>query len=95
MAERKMPKKVKPSVEEAEEIIDETFEEPVKVEKIGVVTNCRRLNLRKRPDKTSGIIKELDAGTEVTVVDDKVDGWFEVTTKYGDGFVMKDFIMLK
>ena len=71
-----------------EEIIEETkVEEPV----LGVVTNCLKLNVRKRPIATAEIVCEVTCLTEVSVDLDKSKGdFYKVTLASGvEGFCMK------
>ena len=60
----------------------------------GVVVNCVKLNVRKRPEATAQIITTLDALTEVKI--DKrrsTDEFYKIDTEDGVyGYCMKKFI---
>lgn len=64
---------------------------------IGVVTDCLRLNIRKKPDAGAKILGEVEALSEVTVDPDKsTDEWFSVCTEAGiEGFCVKKFIVIR
>lgn len=86
----------KATVEEVEEIV-EPKTEPVEIPKFktGVVADCTRLNVRKGPNKTAGILFTIDVNTKVTIdVAKSTDGWYYVATAKGEGFCMKDYIKM-
>lgn len=60
----------------------------------GVVANCQRLNVRRKPKANAGILCVIDVKSKVTIdMDKSTEGWFRVTTTDGvDGFCMKQFI---
>lgn len=70
---------------------------------IGVVSNCKMLNVRADTNKKAEIITIIPAGTEVVVcLLDKNDEWLEVHSIEGEpgvvgfhGFCMKEFITIK
>lgn len=72
--------------------------EPVQVSNtaIGIVTNCKKLNLRTKPSKAATIIYEIPANSQVTIDFDKsVNGWLRVRTESGtEGFCMKEFVSI-
>ena len=96
-------KEVTEVVEEVTEVVEEVTEpvEPVKEAepevKKGVVRNCKALKVRKSPStKTDNVITIIDAKTEVTILDDSNDDWYEIETEGGvTGFCVKDFITIK
>lgn len=63
----------------------------------GIVTNCSRLNVRKRPHRSSEVLTILDEDdiVEITMYE-STRNWYYVTTESGVvGYCMKDFIVLK
>lgn len=74
--------KVVPSAEESEEFI-------------GVVENCVRLNVRKEPKSNAAVLKIIDAGTEVVVIDEPTDDFYKVQVAGYTGFCMKEFITIE
>lgn len=60
----------------------------------GVVSDCKRLRIRKKPSDTSDIISIMDAGSEVFIdKDDSTNEWYKVRTKNGiTGYCMKKYI---
>lgn len=70
----------------------EGTEEPVLPNKLGVVSNCLRLNVRELPNKRSDVVMIIDSGDTVVIDFNKsTDGWYCV----GNGYVMKEFITIK
>lgn len=61
---------------------------------IGIVTNCKKLNLRTKPSKAATIIYEMPAGSSLTInLSRSVNGWLSVCTESGlTGFCMKKFV---
>ena len=64
--------------------------------KIGKVSNCAALNVRKAPELNSAVLCIINAGTEVTV--SKTGGneeFYKVTLSNGvEGYCMKRYIEL-
>lgn len=94
----------KPETEEA--VIDETVKEevntetvdetPEKIIPIGVVVNCTKLNVRKKPDVTSDPACTIDAGVEVKIIDSPNNEFYKVELKNGKkGYCMKKYIKIK
>ena len=77
------------------EIVESTPELPTTV--TGVVSGCKKLNVRTRPNITAGIITTVNEGTEVAVAQPIVDGdFYKVTLVNGTtGYCMKKFIAVK
>lgn len=67
------------------------------VDRIGVVTECTRLNVRKLPNQKAEVLIILDFATEVMVKEyNKNPDWVKVLTKTGvEGYCMKKFINTK
>lgn len=86
--------KVEPEVitEEVKEVVESKSKAP---EKVAVVYNCEKLNLRKNPDAKAEIISVL-AKNEKLTFKNKVDrDWSHVVTSSGlDGYVMNNYIRL-
>lgn len=83
-------------VEEAvvEEAAGETIE-PVSVKPlVGIISNCTRLNIRKKPNKSADVVTVLNAKTEVTIDPDYTNKeWYKLVSDAG--YCMKAFITLK
>ena len=68
---------------------------------IGVVSNCKMLNVRAKPDKKSEIISIINAGDEVEIIEEgSTEDFYHiyyVTSKDINvfGYCMKDFITIK
>jgi len=64
----------------------------------GIVTGCKRLNVRKESNKESDVVCIIDEGAEV-VIDSKsstTEDFYKVTTSNGvEGYCMKKFITIK
>ena len=64
---------------------------------LGVVIDCSKLNIRKKPNKESEIVSIVDSGSNLKVIDpDKHQGeWYKVTTSKGvNGFCMRKYVEL-
>ncbi len=64
---------------------------------IGIVVNCKKLNLRTKPSKAANIIYEMPADSKLTInLDRSINGWLSVCTESGlEGFCMKEFVSIK
>ena len=64
---------------------------------IGMVFNCIKLNVRKKPTKAGDVLCIIEAGTEVIIDTEKsTNTWYYVTTPSGiEGYCMKQFIEVK
>lgn len=71
--------------------------EEINHELYGVVTNCLRLNIRKKPDKDSSVVVVVTCLDELKIdTDTSTDDWYAVCTASGiEGFCMKKFIAIK
>lgn len=78
---------------------NETTEKQPKVRepRTGVVTDCVKLNIRKRPSSDAAILTEIPVGTKVQIFDkESTKDFHHVCTATGiDGFCMKKFIKIK
>lgn len=77
-------------------------DEPVVV--YGVVSNCKKLNVRESNTKESDVVAVITEGTKVTILEelgnDEIDDicdWFKITTANGkiNGYCMAEFITIK
>ena len=103
MANTRSKKKETAPADEVMEKVDTTTP-PVKFKKargsesnaegfISGIVNCQNLNVRKEPALGATILKIIQKGTKVTVIDSVSDAWYKV--RVGDietGFCMKEFI---
>lgn len=75
----------------------EQVEEPQKIDLLGVVVDCKKLNVREAPFRNANILAVIPVGSEV-VVDPKTstDEFYKICNAAGiQGFCMKQFIMLR
>ena len=65
--------------------------------KIGFVTNCKKLNVRKEPKIDSDVICEIDYQTELMINENEsTEEFYKVFTAAGiEGFCMKKFITIQ
>ena len=82
------------------DIVDEvTTPEPVedtKVEFVGTVTNCSRLNVRKEAKAKSDVITIVNANTNVSVnVSKSTEDWYFVKVGKFYGYCMKKYISIE
>lgn len=87
----------KPAVEEetlANTEIEAPYNDEPKIETIGVVANCNKLNIREKPDIKSEVVCEVRIGSELKIdMDESTDGWFKVCTAAGsEGFCMREYV---
>lgn len=87
----------KPAFEEFAENIDdiqpEGAEAPVE-EMTGIVTDCRKLNIRAKPDIDSEVLAAVNCLDELRIDPSaSIDEWYAVCTAVGvEGFCMKKFV---
>ena len=88
----KMSNNKKESKIEKTSIIEEVSEQEKPVQ--GLVSGCKRLNVRKKPSINSDVVCVIDDGTEVLVIkSDSTNEWFEVVAVNGEkGYCMKKYI---
>lgn len=65
--------------------------------KIGVVSNCNKLNVREEPNSNATIVCEVESKTELMIDEgESTDEFYKVFTASGlDGFCMKKFISIQ
>ena len=73
----------------------EIKQEPVMT--MGVVKNCDKLNIRKKPDFNADVVGMVDVGTALTInVTGSTEDFYKVRTKSGMfGFCMKEFVEVR
>ena len=66
-------------------------------ESYGIVTDCLRLNIRKKPSKDSEIVVIVTCLDELRIFpDSSTDDWYAVCTASGiEGFCMKKFVAIR
>lgn len=79
--------------------VEPTIEEPVNIVKkaTGIVIDCTRLNVRKRPSMGAPVVCKIEKGSEVTIDDVSSTGdFYKVTTAEGEnGYCVKRYIDVK
>lgn len=62
----------------------------------GIVANCVKLNVRKKPDAKAAVVAILDRDEKVTVdTANSTDGWFKVAFgSVKEAYCMKDYIKI-
>ena len=77
-------------------ITPKTHVEEVKTT-VGVVTNCNKLNVRKRPHTNSEILCVMSKGDKVEInIKESHRLFYKITTTAGiEGFCMKEYIGLE
>lgn len=86
------------SVEEVTPVEEtvETVEPAAPVVVIGVVTGCKKLNVRTKPNKKSDVVCVIDADTKVEIDEDASSrDFYKVKSKNFTGYCMKKFITIK
>ena len=65
-----------------------------KVEIIGFVSNCSKLNIRQESNVDSEVLCVVDSGSKLQInLVDSTYGWFSVCTETGiEGFCMKEYV---
>lgn len=79
----------------AKPVEDIIAEEPV--EKIGVVSNCEKLNVRVAPRLDADVLTIIDKNTEVVLCEKQPKkDWYRVRIEDGtEGFCMKEYISVQ
>lgn len=61
--------------------------------KTGVVSGCGFLRIRKEAVVADNVVKEIKEGTEVEIIAEAENGFYQIKTKDGDeGFCMAEYI---
>ena len=89
MAKRQMPN-IEPEQEQVEYVCTVSRETP----KYGTV-NCSRLNVRKRPHRSSEVLLVIEEDDVIQIMDSKsTRSWYYVKTDSGvEGYCMTDYII--
>ena len=94
-----IPEEVKEEVVVAEDILAtvDSVEETTTETRVGVVSDCKQLNIRKEPSIDADKICVVSAGALLVIEPDKsTDEWYKIYTEAGiEGFCMKKFVTLK
>ena len=79
------------------EVMEEIVEEKSVEEVIGVVTECAKLNVRKKAEQEAVVLCILNKGDEVNIdLKDSNANYYKVHTSTGvDGYCMKKYIEIK
>ena len=64
---------------------------------IGIVANCKKLNIRERPTKDSRVVTIVSCFDELEIdMNNSNDEWYAVFTVAGiEGFCMKKFVVIR
>jgi hypothetical protein len=76
--------------------VTETHDESEEI-KIGLVSNCKKLNIREKPTVESPVICEVDYQAELMIDENEsTEEFYKVFTVAGiEGFCMKKFITIQ
>lgn len=83
-----------------EEVIEQVSEEIIEDEPakqvIGIVSNCKKLNVRKHPSQNAEVLCEIPCDLQVVIEENEsTEDFYKVCTFSGiEGFCMKKFIMI-
>ena len=82
-------------MENTNEYVD--LKEEISEIKVGIVTNCRKLNVREEPKLDAPVICEVACQTELIIEEaDSTEDFYKVCTAAGiEGFCMKKFIAIQ
>lgn len=97
MSEKDFAKMMNPPIEETEETVAQEVTTAEEVVKMGVVTDCLKLNVRKEPSLDADILCEITALSSVVVEEDKSTAdFYKVCTEAGiEGYCMKKYIAVQ
>lgn len=81
-----------PILDDATEIIEDMVKE-----KVGIVTDCLKLNIRKEPDMDSEVVTTVSCLDELRIdLETSTNDWYAVCTAVGiEGFCMKKFVAVR
>ena len=76
--------------------VTETHDEVEEI-KIGLVSNCKKLNVREKPTVEASVVCEIVCGTELMIDEqESTEEFYKVCTAAGiEGFCMKKFIAIQ
>ena len=78
-------------------VVDQTEFEPVPTKPIdGIVSGCKKLNVRIKPSTAGDIVCVVAEGTTLMIdPSESTDKWFKVYTETGvEGYCMKNFVTI-
>ena len=82
--------------EEVPEIKEEEIKEPEEPkELVGVVDNCTRLRVRKDPTSIAAVLKIINVGAKVKILDEAGEDFYKVQVAGITGFCMKEYITVE
>ena len=83
-------------VQEIDENNPEQIENPL-ITLIGVVIDCRKLNIRKEPSANADVVCEVPESSELLIdISKSTAEWFNVCTTAGvDGFCMRKYVSIE
>lgn len=81
-----------PTVTTEEEVLQEAPKK--KVYASGVVSGCRKLNIRKRANRTADVLCEISEKSTLSIdMDKSTSDWYSVRTETGiRGYCMKQYV---
>lgn len=85
------------AVQESEPTPEPVKEEPKKIQILYKINNCKKLNVRSKPNKDGDIVCVLNTSNvfEIEEVESKPE-WVKVFTDTGlEGFCMKEYVVVK
>lgn len=60
-----------------------------------VVCNCKKLNVRKNPEKNAKVLMMIDEEDRVTVTGDTINNFYPIITESGiKGYCVKDYLKI-
>ena len=91
------PEIIEPAVTEPENPVIPAVEKEEPETKKAVVHNCAKLNVRERPFSNAGVLTTINAGEEVTIVDESTPAKFYsvITNNDVKGYCVKDYLKMK
>ena len=82
-----------PTVVEVTESAEPKIDVPKEV--TAVVCNCKKLNVRKNPEKDAKVLMMIDEEDIVTVTGDLINNFYPVITESGiKGYCVKDYLKI-
>ena len=62
---------------------------------IVTATNGKTVNLRKQPNTSSGIVKQIPISTEVELIEKSSDTWYKINYNGTEGYMMAKYLKQK
>lgn len=75
---------------------DQEIVENIEPAMIGVVSDCKKLNVREAPSKSAEVVAKIVVGTELMIEkEESTPDWYKVWTPSGiEGFCMRQFVKI-